>query len=313
MNNSDSLRQRMRSLEETHRATLNILEDFDEEKEKYKQIQQATINLLEDFDEEREKFKLIQTATLNLLEDVDLERVKTEEAKALLESVNKELEAFSYSVSHDLRAPLRAISGFSEAIVEDCAPTLDGEGMRYFGLIQENAHKMGRLIDDLLAFSRLSRQELIKTELNLEVLARNSFEELMAQVPVRKINFVAASHPTAYGDLATIQQVLINLISNAIKFTRNREEARIEFGSLPDSNEYTYYIRDNGVGFDMRYANKLFGVFQRLHTVTEFEGTGIGLALVHRIINRHRGRVWAEGEVNAGATFYFTLPGGGNG
>lgn len=192
--------------------------------------------------------------------------------------------------------------------MEDCAPRLDDEGRRYFGLIQENAHKMGRLVDDLLAFSRLSRQEMIKTKIDMEELAKNSFEELVTQAPKRKINFIVSSCPPAHGDKATIQQVLINLIANSIKFTRSREEASIEFGCLAGSDERAYYIKDNGVGFEMQYADKLFGVFQRLHSATEFEGTGIGLALVHRIINRHGGRVWAEGKVNEGAAFYFTLP-----
>lgn len=329
------LRERLQLLEETHRATLNILEDFDEERKKLEEVQQATMNLLEDFDEEREKFRLIQRATLNLLEDmneernkldatrsaltniledVEAERIKAEEAKTLLESVNKELEAFSYSVSHDLRAPLRAISGFSGAVIEDYAPRLDDEGKRYLGLIQENAHRMGQLVDDLLAFSRLGRQEITKTHIDIEALAKAIFEELIAQMPDRNIKFEIRSVPPAFGDTTTIQQVLINLASNAIKFTQTRQEAFIEFGHIsgPDglNGNGAYYIKDNGVGFDMQYVDKLFGVFQRLHSITEFEGTGIGLALVQRIITRHGGRVWAESKVNEGATFYFTLPQG---
>lgn len=325
---SRELRERLEVLEDTQRATLNILEDFDAEKAKLQMLQRATMNVLEDFDEERRKYLLIQKATLNLLEDMDAERsrlgetqlalmnmledieaerFKVEQAKALLESVNKELEAFSYSVSHDLRAPLRAISGFSQAVIEDCAPQLDDEGRRYLGLIQENAHRMGRLIDDLLTFSRLGRQQMTTSKIDMETLAKSVFEELAAQVPGRKIKFTVQSVPPAYGDNSMIRQVLVNLLLNAIKFTRTREEAFIELGYLPELSNGTYYVKDNGVGFDMQYVNKLFGVFQRLHSVTEFEGTGVGLALVHRIITRHGGRVWAEGIVDKGATIYFYI------
>lgn len=325
-----NIRERLKTLEETQRATLNILEDFDAEKEKIRTLQQATMNILEDFDEDRRNFQLIQKATLNLmedmneernklgdtqrallnmLEDIESERVKAEQAKALLESVNKELEAFSYSVSHDLRAPLRAISGFSQAVIEDCAPKLDDEGRRYLGLIQENAHRMGRLIDDLLTFSRLGRQQMTNSKIDIETLAKSVFEELFAQEHGRKIKFTVHPSPPIYGDNSMIRQVLVNLLSNAIKFTRTREEAIIEFGYLPKLDEGAYYIKDNGVGFDMQYVGKLFGVFQRLHSAAEFEGTGVGLALVYRIVTRHGGRVWAEGAIDQGATFYFTLPG----
>lgn len=325
----EQLQERLKALEDSYRATLNILEDFEEEKEKLKLFQQATMNLLEDFDEERRRFQLIQTATLNLLEDVneernklddtrsaltnilddvEIERVKAEKAKTLLETANKELEAFSYSVSHDLRAPLRAISGFSDAVIEDYAPRLDDQGKRYLGLIAENANKMGQLIDDLLSFSRLGRQEIRKTEIDMRALAKTVFEEISAQSPGRKIKFIIRSLPCVYGDKAMIQQVLTNLFSNAVKFTRPMNTALIEFGYAPEAVKNTFYVKDNGVGFDMQYVNKLFGVFQRLHAVTEFEGTGVGLALVHRIIARHGGQVWAQGKVNQGAVFYFTLP-----
>jgi light-regulated signal transduction histidine kinase (bacteriophytochrome) len=327
---SGNLYDRLRALEETHRATLNILEDFDEEKAKLTRLQQATMNLLEDFDAERRNSQLIQKATLNLLEDVheerykladtqralmnmlediEVERAKAEQARSLLEAVNKELEAFSYSVSHDLRAPLRAISGFAEAIMEDYAPRLDAEGKRYLGLIRDNAHQMGQLIDDLLAFSRLGRRQMAETRIDMAALARAVFDELAGLTPGRPIAFSIGPVPPAQGDGTLVRQVLVNLLSNAIKFTRTRAPAAIEFGYLPDSGAGAYYVKDNGVGFDMRYVGKLFGVFQRLHAVTEFEGTGVGLALVQRIITRHGGRVWAEGALDLGAIFYFTLPG----
>lgn len=326
---SKHLEERLKTLEATYRATLNILEDFDEEREKLKQVQQATMNLLEDFGEERRASGLVQRAMLNLLEDtheernrlgdtqralvniledVEAERAKAEETKALLEAVNKELEAFSYSVSHDLRAPLRAISGFVEAVMEDCTPRLDDEGKRYLRLISDNAHKMGQLIDDLLTFSRLGRQQKVEARIDMAALARAVFEELAALSPGREIEFTVDHPRPAHGDKAMIQQALANLLSNAIKFTRTRERARIAFGFLPEMEGGAYYVKDNGVGFDMQYAGKLFGVFQRLHSVTQFEGTGVGLALVYRIITRHEGRVWAEGHEGQGATFFFTLP-----
>ena len=324
---SQDLHDRLATLEETQRATLNILEDFDEEKAKLQRLQQATMNLLEDFDEERRNFQRVQKATLNLLEDmneeraklnetqralmniledVEVERAKAEQAKALLEAVNRELEAFSYSVSHDLRAPLRAISGFAQAVVEDYAPRLDDEGKRFLGLIQDNAHRMGQLIDDLLTFSRLGRQQLMETPDRYGRpgewrFSRNSSRKC----PGARSEFVVRSVPPALGDKAMIRQVLVNLLSNAIKFTRPRQEAVIEFGYAAQPDQGAYYVKDNGVGFDMQYAGKLFGVFQRLHSVTEFEGTGVGLAIVYRIITRHGGRVWAGGRGGQGSNILF--------
>jgi light-regulated signal transduction histidine kinase (bacteriophytochrome) len=287
---SRDLRQQLASLEEAYRATLNMLEDFDEERKKLTQVPAALINIME---------------------DMEVERDRTEQAKAQLESVNRELEAFSYSVSHDLRAPLRAISGFAQAVAEDYAPKLDDEGKRYLGLIQANAHKMGQLIDDLLAFSRLGRQQMMQSTIDMQALARTVFAELAAQAPERNIKFVVRSAPPARGDRSMIQQVLSNLLSNAIKFTRTRDRGSIEFGFQRERDRGAYYVKDNGVGFDMRYVGKLFGVFQRLHSAAEFEGTGVGLALVYRIITRHEGQVWAQSQVDQGASFFFTLPPGG--
>jgi light-regulated signal transduction histidine kinase (bacteriophytochrome) len=192
--------------------------------------------------------------------------------------------------------------------MEDYAPRLDDEGKRYLGLIQENAHRMGRLIDDLLTFSRLGRQQMTESEIDMGSLAKSVFDELSTQEPGRKIKFTIKPSPPVSGDHSMIRQVIANLLSNAVKFTRTREEAQIEFGYLPELSDGAYYVKDNGVGFDMQYVGKLFGVFQRLHSISEFEGTGVGLALVYRIVTRHGGRVWAEGIVNQGATFYFTLP-----
>ncbi len=225
-----------------------------------------------------------------------------------LENVNKDLESFSYSVSHDLRAPLRAIDGFSRVLIEDYSAKLDAEGKRVLNIISANTRHMGQLIDDLLAFSRLARLQIGLSDINMEELARAVFEELKPTAAGRIMQFDIKALLPARGDRAMIRQVLVNLLSNAINFTRPRDVAIIEVGGWGDLKEITYYVKDNGVGFDMRYADKLFGVFQRLHKAEEFEGTGVGLAIVQRIIRRHGGRVWAEGKLGEGATFYFTLP-----
>ncbi|MBI2266766.1 MAG: two-component sensor histidine kinase [Armatimonadetes bacterium] len=262
------------------------------------------MNILEDMYEERGRLDDTQRALLNILDDVETERNLAEQSKTLLESVNKELEAFSYSVSHDLRAPLRAVSGFAEAVLEDYSPLLDDGGVKYLGLIAENAKKMSRLIDDLLAFSRIGRREIVKTGINLREIAVQTFNELISQEPGRHVVFNAHHVPEAYGDISMIRQVLVNLLSNAIKFTRPVKAGVIEFGWQRGA----YHIRDNGVGFDIEYAGKLFGVFQRLHSEAEFEGTGVGLALAHRIVTRHGGEVWTKSRIGEGATFFFTLP-----
>jgi len=229
---------------------------------------------------------------------------------AQLEVANKELEAFSYSVSHDLRAPLRAIDGFVRIVLEEYAPKLDEEGRRLLGVITGNTKKMGQLIDDLLAFSRLSRQQMASALVDMASLADDAFSELKSIEKDRRIEFKVGEIPTAFGDRSMLRHVLLNLISNALKFTRPRAKARIEFGAQAATGETIWYVKDNGVGFDMAYVDKLFGVFQRLHGADEFEGTGVGLAIVQRIIARHGGRVWAESGKSGGATFYFTLPAG---
>jgi light-regulated signal transduction histidine kinase (bacteriophytochrome) len=272
----------------------------------------AILNILEDVNTERNKLADIRKALQNILEDVETERANTNKARALLEETNKELESFSYSVSHDLRAPLRAISGFSEAVIEDYAPLIGEEGKRYLSLIADNANRMGQLIDDLLNFSRLGRQQINKVKVDIAELAHIVADELVSQAGSRRIRFTVQNVPPVFGDRAMIQQVLVNLFSNAIKFTKDREEASIEFGCTTTDGKNVYFARDNGAGFDMRYVGQLFGVFQRLHSITEYEGTGVGLALVQRIIIRHGGRVWAEGEIDKGAAFYFTLPDAGS-
>ena len=231
------------------------------------------------------------------------------ERTAGLEAANKELEAFSYSVSHDLRAPLRAVDGFSQAVLEDYGPQLPEEGRRYLRTIRREAQRMGMLIDDLLTFSRLSRAPLNKRKVDTGELIRSVLKDLSDQQGGRQIELRTGELPSCAGDPALLKQVWINLLSNAFKYTQKREAAVIEIGCEHTAEGDVYFVRDNGTGFDMRYANRLFGVFQRLHRAEEFEGTGVGLAIVQRVVQRHGGRVWAEAEEGRGATFRFTLEG----
>jgi light-regulated signal transduction histidine kinase (bacteriophytochrome) len=224
-----------------------------------------------------------------------------------LEAANQGLESFSYSVSHDLRAPLRAIDGFSRILLEDEFDKLDAEGQRLLNVVCDNAVKMGRLIDDILAFSRSTRGEMNVAPIDMDESVRSVIKELEPVLAGRKVTFDIKPLAAVQGDGAMIKRVWTNLIDNAVKFTALKPEAVIEIGSTVGDKETIYYVKDNGAGFDMQYVGKLFGVFQRLHG-TEFAGTGIGLAIVKRIIAKHGGRMWAEGKVNEGATFYFTLP-----
>jgi PAS domain S-box-containing protein len=228
-----------------------------------------------------------------------------------LEAANKELEAFAYSVSHDLRAPLRHIDGFLDLLKNGMKTPLDDQSQHYMTVISDAAKKMGTLIDDLLSFSRMGRQEIIKSQVDLGGLVNDVIQEFKPETEGRDIQWKISPLPTVAGDRAMLRIVLVNLISNALKFTRLRPQAEIEISSMPGhETETIIFIRDNGAGFDMNYADRLFGVFQRLHNTDEFEGTGIGLASVRRIINRHGGKTWAEGELDHGATFYFSLPNG---
>ncbi|MRR16456.1 MAG: PAS domain S-box protein [Deltaproteobacteria bacterium] len=227
---------------------------------------------------------------------------------AKLEAANQELESFAYSVSHDLRAPLRAIDGYSRMILKRQADKFDPETERQFNVIRENVGNMNKLIEDLLAFSRLGRQAMSQSNVKMEEVCREVWEELKEANQGRSLDFKMNPLPPIVGDPALIKQVFKNLLENAVKFTRMRDTARIEAGSYAGENEMIYWVRDNGIGFDMRYYNKLFSVFQRLHGPDDYEGTGIGLSIVSRIIVRHGGRVWAQAKENEGATFYFSFP-----
>jgi PAS domain S-box-containing protein len=240
--------------------------------------------------------------------NAELER-RVIERTAQLEAANQDLEAFSYSVSHDLRAPLRHVMGFVDLLQKEAGPSLSEKSLHHLAKISGSAKRMGHLIDDLLAFSRIGQTALQKAEVNLDRLVTETLGDFEVETKDRKIAWQIHPLPSVQGDRALLRLVLVNLISNAVKFTGARAEARIEIGCRPDENGQTViFIRDNGAGFDPRYTDKLFGVFQRLHSQAEFTGTGIGLANVQRIILRHGGRVWAEGVEDGGATFYFSIP-----
>lgn len=310
------------------RAMANILDDFSQEKDQFAAVQRAMANILDDFAEEKAHLDATQKAVLNILEDFELEKNKVERvniemkeeiaerklaetalgrANTLAEAANKELEAFSYSVAHDLRSPLRSIDGFSQALLEDYGDRLDAEGMGFLNNVRESAQRMAQLIDDLLALSRVTRNDFVRGAVDIAAIARLIVTRLEKANPDRDVEVVIPDTVPAHGDSRLLAIVLENLLGNAWKFTSKREDARVEVDVQMENGERVYFVRDNGAGFDMAYAQKLFGVFQRLHSAADFEGTGIGLATVSRVIHRHGGRVWAHGEVGRGATFYFTL------
>ncbi len=225
-----------------------------------------------------------------------------------LEAANKELESFSYSVSHDLRAPVRVMHSYMNIFMEEYGEQLDAEGKRLLNIVLKNGKKMGFLIDDLLAFSQLGRQELIRTIFSMTELVQMVWNDLYVKDGTRNVEFILKPLPDTLAERAMMQQVWINLISNALKYTRNNQQTTIEISGEQKDGEIIYSVKDNGSGFDMQFYDKLFGVFQRLHSQEEFEGTGVGLAIVERIISKHGGKIWAEGKVNEGAVFYFSLP-----
>jgi len=232
---------------------------------------------------------------------------RVRERTAQLEAANKELESFAYSVSHDLRAPLRGIDGWSLALAEDYADQFDERAHQYLERVRSETQRMGLLIDDMLQLSRVTRTEMRVSDVDLTSAARRIAAELSEVNPSRRIEFVIEPNLSGLGDARLLDIALTNLLGNAVKFTGPRAIARIEFGRAEQNGETAFYVRDNGVGFDMAYAGSLFGAFQRLHKASEFPGTGIGLATVQRVIHRHGGRLWTEAQVDRGATFYFTI------
>lgn len=256
-----------------------------------------------------EALKQSEGRSLQLNESLE-QRVRTRTSQ--LEAANQELEAFACSVSHDLRAPLRAVDGFARILEDEHAAQLDDQGRRVLGVVRSETHRMGRLINDLLDFSRLGKHEMRLADADMTSLVREQFEQVKDRVADRQVDFRLGELPTSRADPALLRQVWFNLLDNALKYTRHRRRVEIRIDGSRQGSEVVYSIRDNGAGFDMQYAGKLFCAFQRLHAAEEFEGTGVGLALVKRIIRRHGGRVWAEAQVERGATFYFTLPAAGN-
>jgi light-regulated signal transduction histidine kinase (bacteriophytochrome) len=316
------------SSETGQRAMLNILEDFAAERDSLEHGQRAMLNILDDFSEEKTRLEQTQRAVLNILDDFESEKNKVELANQQLEreigarkrvetqvqaantellAANKELEAFSYSVSHDLRAPLRSIDGFSLALLEDYADKLDDEGKDHLNRVRAATQRMGTLIDDLLDLARVTRTEMRLETADLGAIARSVAEELQKTEPERQVKFSIEEGLMALVDSHLIRITLENLLGNAWKFTSKRQSACIEFGRKNSDGRHTYYVRDNGAGFNPAYADRLFSAFQRLHDRNEYPGTGVGLATVQRIIHRHGGRIWAESAVDKGATFYFTL------
>ncbi len=285
----------------TYTALINILEDFTVEKKWLDEMQKGMLNILEDLQEENYKSEQLTAKLQN-------EIVKNKAAELKLRESNQELESFSYSVSHDLRAPLRHIAGYIDLLNKQTTQTLDEKSLRYFSIIEKSVKKMGNLIDELLAFSRLGRTSLKTSRIKLNDILDESMEEFEEEIYHRNIIWKIDELPEAEADPVLIRQVFINLLSNALKYTQFRDPARIEITSKKlETGYHLICIKDNGVGFDDAYLDKLFCVFQRLHSNYEFEGIGIGLANVKRIITKHGGEVCAEGKENEGAAFYFTL------
>lgn len=294
-------------MESTGRAMLNLLEDSSSETARLEAAQHAVLNILEDFDEARANIQMVNQQLAKEVEERKRAERQIQRVNAELVVANKELEAFTYSVAHDLRAPLRHIDGFCRILLEEYASTFADESRPHLQRIAQSSQRMGQLVDDLLKLARVGRQGLSWHLTGLNALVQEVVAELRSECEGRQIDWHIGELPSVACDPGLMKQVFANLLSNAVKFTRPRECAVIEIGTLAHSSELVLYVRDNGVGFDMKYADKLFAVFQRLHRQEEFEGTGVGLATAHRIVRRHGGRIWAEAEVGKGATFYFTL------
>lgn len=331
-----------RNLEETQGALLNLLEDLTEQQGRFEEGRRAMVNIIEDLTAEQSGLEARHRALVNILEDFDLEKRKVEALNVQLQreveerqraqeeirnlnralelrvieqgvdlaSSNRELAVFSYSASHDLRAPLRAMDGFCQALLEDYADRLDDDGKDLLRRVRAASQHTDRLIDGLLELSQTVRSEIRRASVDLSTMAQTIALELQKSDPVRRVEFAVSPGLAVNADPKMMRIVLEKLLGNAWKFTSKHQQARIEVGTTEHEGERAYFVRDDGAGFDMRYADKLFGPFQRLHAQKEFEGTGIGLATVQRIIDRHGGRLWAEGKVEQGATVFMTVPDG---
>ena len=308
--------------ENSHIALLNILEDFNEEKFSLQRTQNAMINILDDFNLEKSNLENMQKAVINILEDYsnEMDRIalmnteltearsnlegnieaRTSELKASME----ELESFSYSISHDLRAPLRAITGYTQILKEDYSGKFDAEGEEALEFIIKNTKKMSVLIDSILSISRLGRQVVNQNPIDMNKLTEKVYSEITTNSERESITFILTPLRDALGDATMVEQLLSNLISNAIKYSSKKENPVIEIGM---ADPITYYIKDNGVGFDNRFRKQMFGLFQRLHKVSEFSGTGVGLAIAQKVVHHHQGKIWATSVLGRGSTFFFTL------
>jgi signal transduction histidine kinase len=313
-------------LRDAQGAMLNILDDSELDKSQLQQMHRAALNILDDFDFDKSELRAVQRASLNILEDVDLERTVRKQAEEQVRALNtelearvlkrtealtlanQELEAFAYSVAHDLRAPLRAVDGLSELVMEDYQERLDEPGRDALRRVRQAAQRMGSLIDDMLTLAHSTRGPDEVGQVDLSAIAESVVAELRRSEPARDARVSIAQGVTGQGDSRLLRSVLDNLLSNAWKFTAHRQDAAIRFSSQQREHDVVYCVQDNGAGFDMAFAHNLFVPFQRLHRASEFPGNGVGLAIVKRIITRLGGTVWAEGSVNQGASFYFTLP-----
>ncbi|NEV94005.1 GHKL domain-containing protein [Psychroflexus sp. YR1-1] len=290
-------------------AALQVAREALENKSKEKevvtaQLARAVQDLARQIEEKEKRVQELDAVNRELAFQIS----EKEKKEAQLRAANHELESFSYSVSHDLRTPLRAIYGFSQVLLEDFVHQMDEEAQTLFAEIIENTRKMGDLIDNLLEYARINKQNVFQTKIDVQELVETLVQELKQLYPERHISVSLKKLPEMQGDHNMIKQVFSNLLSNSFKYTGKKEKSVIEVGSYTEQDEIVYFVKDNGAGFDERYYNKLFGVFQRLHSSTEFEGTGVGLAIVEKIVHKHQGRVWAEGKLGEGACFFISFP-----
>ena len=308
---TEELSERNQQLKDEKQKVLDNIRELEKQvamrKQADEELQKYHENLEELVKERTEKLEESRISLTYLIEDVNESRAELNVLNKQLQAANKELEAFAYSVSHDLRAPLRNIDGFSQILLEEYSDILDKQGQHYLQRVRAGTQNMGQLIDDILSLSRSGRHHMDKKTINMESIVREVYRSLKNELKDRKVDFVVHECPPVLADSHLVKIVFTNLLSNALKFTRISENAKIEIGSMTEDGHTVFFIKDNGAGFDMKYADKLFIAFQRLHRAEEYEGSGIGLAIVQRIIHRHSGRIWAESELNVGTTFYFTL------